>query len=43
MNTTAIVFMTGAWISVLGLLIWSYRKLLSMPQEEKLPPPGSIP
>jgi len=43
MNTTAIIFMTGAWACVLGLLIWSYRKLLSTPQEEKLPPPGSIP
>ena len=26
-----------------GLAFWSYRKLLQTPQEEKLPPPGSIP
>jgi hypothetical protein len=43
MNTLALVFMAGAWIFVLGLTIWSFRKLLSTPQEEKLPPPGSIP
>ena len=43
MNTTAIIFMTGAWVFVLGLVTWSFRKLLSTPQEEKLPPPGSIP
>ncbi|MEZ4411519.1 MAG: hypothetical protein R2910_00870 [Gemmatimonadales bacterium] len=43
MNTTALIFMAGAWTFVLGLVIWSYRKLLSTPQEEKLPPPGSIP
>jgi len=43
MNTTAMIFMAGAWIFVLGLVTWSYRKLLSTPQEEKLPPPGSIP
>ena len=43
MNPLALVFMAGAWISVLGLTIWSFRKLLSTPQEEKLPPPGSIP
>jgi hypothetical protein len=43
MNTTAMIFMAGAWTFVLGLVIWSYRKLMSTPQEEKLPPPGSIP
>jgi len=43
MNTTAIIFMGGAWVFVLGLVIWSYRKLLSTPADEKLPPPGSIP
>jgi len=42
MNTTAIIFMAGAWVFVLGLVLWSYRRLLSTPQEEKLPPPGSI-
>jgi len=43
MNTTAMIFMAGAWAFVLGLVLWSYRKLMSTPQEEKLPPPGSIP
>jgi len=43
MNPTAIVFMAGAWIFVLGLTFWSFRKLMSTPQEEQLPPPGSIP
>lgn len=43
MNTTAMIFMAGAWIFVLGLTFWSYRKLMSTPPEEKLPPPGSIP
>ena len=43
MNPTALVFMAGAWIFVLGLTIWSFKKLLETPQEEKLPPPGSIP
>jgi len=43
MNTTALVFMIGAWVFVLGLALWSFRKLMSTPQDEKLPPPGSIP
>ena len=43
MNRTAIIFMAGAWIAVLGLLVWSYAKLLATPRDEKLPPPGSIP
>lgn len=43
MKTTALLFMLGAWAFVLGLTAWSYRKLLSTPEEEKLPPPGSIP
>jgi hypothetical protein len=42
MNATAIIFMAGAWIFVLGLTFWSFRKLMSTPEEEKLPPPGSI-
>jgi hypothetical protein len=33
MNTTAMIFMAGAWIFVLGLTFWSFRKL---------PPPGSV-
>jgi hypothetical protein len=43
MNSLAIVFMAAAWIFVLGLTTWAFRKLLSTPKEEKLPPPGSIP
>jgi hypothetical protein len=43
MNTMAMIFMAGAWTFVLGLTIWAYRKLLRTPQDEKLPPPGSIP
>lgn len=43
MKTTALLFLIGAWVFVLGLMSWSYKKLLSTPQEEKLPPPGSIP
>ena len=43
MRTSALLFMAGAWIFVIGLTVWSFRKLLSTPQEEKLPPPGSIP
>lgn len=43
MNTLAIIFMAGAWLFVLGLTAWAFGKLLSTPQEEKLPPPGSIP
>ena len=41
MNTTAMIFMAGAWI--FGLTLWSFRKLMSTEQDEKLPPPGSIP
>jgi hypothetical protein len=43
MRTSALLFMAGAWIFVLGLTGWSFWKLMSTPQEEKLPPPGSIP
>jgi hypothetical protein len=43
MRLSALLFMAGAWIFVIGLTLWSFRKLLSTPQEEKLPPPGSIP
>jgi len=43
MNSTALVFMAGAWIFVLGLTIWSFWKLMATEPDEKLPPPGSIP
>lgn len=42
MKTNALIFMLAAWAFVLGLAGWSFWKLLSTPQEEKLPPPGSI-
>jgi hypothetical protein len=44
MNGFALGFMLGAWIVVLGILVWSFTKLLrSDPKHEQLPPPGSIP
>jgi hypothetical protein len=43
MRTEALIFMLAAWAFVLGLTFWSFRKLVSTPQDEKLPPPGSIP
>ena len=43
MNTTALIFLLAAWTFVLGLTIWSFKRLMSTPEEEKLPPPGSIP
>lgn len=42
MNPTALIFMAGAWIFVLGLTFWSFKKLMSTPEDEKLPPPGTI-
>ena len=39
MRLSALIFMAAAWIFVIGLTTWSFRKLLSTPQEEKLPPP----
>ena len=41
MTTGALIFMILAWTFVLGLTIWSYRRLLSTPADEKLPPPGT--
>jgi hypothetical protein len=43
MSTQALVFMLMAWTFVLGLTGWAFRRLLKTPQDEKLPPPGSIP
>ena len=43
MTTQALIFMLAAWTFVLGLTFWSFKKLLSTPPDEKLPPPGSIP
>ena len=43
MRTTALIFMLSAWVFVLGLTFWSFKRLMATPEEEKLPPPGSIP
>lgn len=43
MSSTALIFMTCAWAFVIGLVTWAYWKLLSTPQDEQLPPPGSAP
>ena len=43
MNPTALIFLLAAWIFVLGLTVWSFKRLMSTPEEEHLPPPGSIP
>lgn len=32
MNTGALVFMLSAWTVVLGILVWSYAKLLRQPK-----------
>lgn len=34
MNVGALVFMLAAWVVVLGIMVWSFSKLL------RLPPPG---
>ncbi len=43
MTTSALVFMLSAWTFVIGLALWSYKRLLTTPPDEQLPPPGSIP
>lgn len=43
LGINAFLFMATAWICVLGLMLWSFRKLMTTPEHEKLPPPGSIP
>ena len=44
MKPGALIFMLCAWAVVLGILIWSFAKLLKQdPKHEQLPPPGSIP
>ncbi|HET9275805.1 MAG TPA: hypothetical protein VFN96_07040 [Gemmatimonadales bacterium] len=43
MRSGALAFLLGAWAVVLGLLSWSYWRLMKAPTGEKLPPPGSIP
>ena len=43
MKPVALIFLLAAWIFVLGLTVWSFKRLMSTPEEEQLPPPGSIP
>ena len=43
MRPTALIFRLSAWTFVLGLTVWSFYRLMKSPEEEKLPPPGSIP
>ena len=43
MRPTALIFMIAAWAFVLGLTVWSFYRLMKTPEEERLPPPGSIP
>ncbi|HEY9517654.1 MAG TPA: hypothetical protein VIQ98_00250 [Gemmatimonadales bacterium] len=43
MRLTALIFMLAAWTFVLGLMVWSFYRLMKTPENEKLPPPGSIP
>lgn len=43
MEPIALIFMLSAWTFVLGLTLWSFKRLLATPDDEKLPPPGSIP
>ncbi len=41
MSAGALLFMLIAWGCVLSLTVWCYAKLMSTPQVEKLPPPGT--
>ena len=42
MSVGALVFMLLAWGFVLGLMIWSFARLMkSDPAHEHLPPPGT--
>jgi hypothetical protein len=44
MSTGALIFMLSGWVFVLGLTCWSFARLMKAPpQDEHLPPPGSIP
>lgn len=44
MSLGSFLFMITAWILVLGLTFWCFRKLMQAPpSDEHLPPPGSIP
>lgn len=39
MNTFAVIFMLGAWVVVLGMLVWSFAKLLRPGGKNVEPPP----
>jgi hypothetical protein len=42
MTPGALIFLVLAWTFVLGLTIWSFRRLLrTEPSKEPLPPPGT--
>lgn len=42
MTSGALLFMAIAWICVLGLVSWSWYKLLTVdPDQEHPPPPGT--
>ncbi len=42
MTIGAMIFMAVAWVSVLGLLGYTWAKLLRVdPEREHLPPPGT--
>lgn len=43
MTIPALIFMLTAWGVVISLALWSFKRLLTTPPDEKLPPPGSIP
>jgi hypothetical protein len=42
LGTNAFLFMAIAWTCVLSLMLWSFSKLLRTPENEKVPPAGSI-
>lgn len=44
MNIGALIFMLFAWLVVLGILVWSFARLLRMPPPgQDAPPPDSGP
>jgi hypothetical protein len=44
MTTGALIFLVLAWTFVIGLTLWSFRRLIKADTaHEPLPPPGSIP
>lgn len=43
LGLAALIFLVLAWSFVLGVMFWSFHRLMKTPENEKLPPPGSIP